>query len=247
MNNISIRYLSGPDVTALKLTNDEILDAVDSGLIAAGQGETVVEPRLHLTPDPAFNGHFNILRGYVAPLKYAEVKIVGDYVDNYKQGLPSEMALLNLFDPRTGTPLSVLDASGITDMRTGAVTALGAKRLAPENSRVLGHIGARGTAYWNVRLLDHLFDFDEIRVHLRRPKSREAFAEKLRDDLGKILLSLTIGKIAWKGLIFKLKHRDCQNPHHCSRVPGYVRIVWWCRMARCQRYLSTLPICLISL
>jgi alanine dehydrogenase len=188
MNNISIRYLSGPDVTALKLTNDEILDAVDSGLIAAGQGETVVEPRLHLTPDPAFKGHFNILRGYVAPLKYAGVKIVGDYVDNYKQGLPSEMALLNLFDPRTGTPLAVLDASGITDMRTGAVTALGAKRLAPKNSRVLGHIGARGTAYWNVRLLDHLFDFDEIRVHSRRPESREAFAEKLRDDLGKNII-----------------------------------------------------------
>jgi alanine dehydrogenase len=42
MNNISIRYLSRPDVTALKLTNDEILDAVDNGLIAAGQGETVI-------------------------------------------------------------------------------------------------------------------------------------------------------------------------------------------------------------
>ena len=41
--------------------------------------------------------------------------------------------------------------------------------------KVLGHIGARGTAYWNVRLLDQLFDFDEIRVHSRRPESRERF------------------------------------------------------------------------
>ena len=31
---------------------------------------------------------------------------------------------------------------------------------------MLGHIGARGTAYWNVRLLDHIFDFDEIRRFL---------------------------------------------------------------------------------
>ena len=44
---------------------------------------------------------------------------------------------------------------------------------------MLGHIGARGTAYWNVRLLDHLFDFDEIRVHSRRPESRDAFAARL--------------------------------------------------------------------
>jgi ornithine cyclodeaminase len=49
----------------------------------------------------------------------------------------------------------------------------------------LGHIGARGTAYWNVRLLDHLFDFAEIRVHSRRAESRAAFAERLSADLGK--------------------------------------------------------------
>ena len=140
---------------------------------------------MHLTPDPAFNGHFNVLRGYVEPLGYAGVKIVGDYVDNYKQGLPSELALLNLFDPRTGMPKAVIDAAGITDMRTGALTALGAKWLAPKNPRVLGHVGARGTAYWNVRLLDHLFDFEEIRVHSRRKESRDAFGEKLSRDLGK--------------------------------------------------------------
>ena len=95
------------------------------------------------------------------------------------------MALLNLFDPRTGMPIAVVDATWITDARTGAVTALGAKHLARKDSRVLGHIGARGTAYWNVRLLDRLFRFDEIRVHSRRPESRDAFAARLSRDLGK--------------------------------------------------------------
>jgi ornithine cyclodeaminase len=65
------------------------------------------------------------------------------------------------------------------------MTALGAKHLARKNSKVLAHIGARGTSYWNVRLLDHLFDFDEIRVHSRREESRNAFAERLSQDLGK--------------------------------------------------------------
>lgn len=182
---IDIEYLGGPEVKALSLTNDEILGAVEGGLIAAGQGQTVIEPRLHLTPDPAVDGHFNVLRGYVAPLDYAGVKVVGDFVNNYQQGLPSEMALLNLFCPRTGAPKAVIDAAGITDMRTGALTALGAKWLAPEAPKILGHIGARGTAYWNVRLLDHLFDFDEIRIHSRRPESREPFGERLSQDLGK--------------------------------------------------------------
>ena len=89
----------------------------------------MIEPRVHLIPDPAFRGHFNVLRGYVAPLGLAGVKVVSDYVDNYRQGLPSEMGLLNLFDPRTGVPIAVIDAAGLTDMRTGAVTAIGAKHL----------------------------------------------------------------------------------------------------------------------
>jgi hypothetical protein len=117
--------------------------------------------------------------------------VVGDYVDNYTLGLPSELAVLLLFDPRTGAPQAILDASGITDMRTGAVTAVGAKYLARKSSKVLGHVGARGTAYWNVRLLDRLFDFDEIRVHSRRPESRDAFAERLSQDLGKAVVATT--------------------------------------------------------
>jgi alanine dehydrogenase len=187
---LTLTYLNGPDVAALALTNDEILGAVEDGLRAQGHGQTVIEPRMHLVPGRDNNGrevhgHFNVLRGYVAPLKLAGVKIVSDYVDNYTRGLPSEMGLLNLFDPQSGQPVAIIDAAGLTDMRTGAVTAIGAKHLARQNSRVLGHIGARGTAYWNVRLLDHLFDFAEIRVHSRRPESRDAFASCLSHDLQK--------------------------------------------------------------
>jgi len=76
-------------------------------------------------------------------------------------------------------------------MRTGAVTAVGAKYLARKGSKVLGHIGARGSSYWNVRLLDSLFDFDEIRVHSRRPESQNAFAERLSNDLGKPVRAMT--------------------------------------------------------
>ena len=185
MHDINLRYLSAHDVAALEMTNDEILDAHEGCLRAQGEGDTVIEPRMHLMPDPSFNGHFNVLRGYIAPIGVAGVKIVGDFVDNYKRGYPSEFATINLMDARTGVPRAIVDGTAITDMRTGAMTAIGAKYLAPAKPRVLGHIGARGSAYWNVRLLDHLFDFEEIRVHSRRAESRNAFGERLRADLGK--------------------------------------------------------------
>lgn len=185
MQDINLTYLNGPDVAALALTDDEILAAVEDSLRAQGEGQTVIEPRVHLVPESSDKGHFNVLRGYIKPMGVAGVKVVGDFVDNYKHDLPSEVGMLNLFDPETGIPKAIIDATAITDMRTGAVTAIGAKYLARKNSKILGHIGARGTAYWNVRLLNHLFDFDEIRVHSRRPESREAFGKRLEEDLGK--------------------------------------------------------------
>ena len=185
MPEIHFTYLNGPDMARLALTDDEILGAVENVLKAQGEGETRIEPRVHIVPEDSSHGHFNVLRGYIRPLAVAGVKIVGDFVNNYQRGLPSEMAVLNLFDPETGVIKAVVDATSITDMRTGAMTAIGAKHLARKNSRVLGHVGSRGTAYWNVRLLDHLFDFEEIRVHSRRPESREAFGRRLEQDLRK--------------------------------------------------------------
>jgi ornithine cyclodeaminase len=89
-----------------------------------------------------------------------------------------------LMEPTTGAPVAILDATAITEMRTGAVTAIGAEYLARRDARSLAHIGARGTAYWNVRLLHHVLpQLEEIRVHSRRPESRDAFARRLSLDL----------------------------------------------------------------
>lgn len=197
---IYVAFLNGPDIAELAITDDELLGAIESSLAAQGRGETVIEPRMHLKPNPGVHGHFNVLRGAIgAPINRAGVKIVSDFVYNYEKGLPSEMAVLALFDPATGMPRALLDAAGITDMRTGAVTAIGAKYLARRDAKVLGHIGARGTAYWNVRLLDRLFGFDEIRVHSRRKESQDAFAARLEADLGKPVRAVDSWQAAVEG------------------------------------------------
>ncbi len=186
MKPIYITFLNGLDIEALSITDDEVLAAIETSLAAQGRAETVIEPRVHLHPNPKVEGHFNVLRGAIGgTVDRAGVKVVSDFYRNYEYGLPSEVATLLLMSRDTGVPQAILDATAITEMRTGAVTAMGAKFLARKNSKILGHIGARGTAYWNLRLLDRLFDFDEIRVHSRRPESRDSFAAQLSQDLGK--------------------------------------------------------------
>jgi ornithine cyclodeaminase len=185
MPPLYLDYLNRFDIEALGITDAEILAAIEGQLATQGRKEAVIEPRMHLEPGVA-RGHFNVLRGSLGgEVDAAGVKVVSDFYDNYLHKLPSELALLLLFDRKIGVPKAIIDASLITDMRTGAVTAIGAKHLARKGAKVLGHIGARGTAYWNVRLMDGLFDFDEIRVHSRRKESRDAFGARLERDLGK--------------------------------------------------------------
>lgn len=151
---IHLRFLSGPDIDELEIGPDDAIAAVESVVAAHGRGETVFEPRTHLVPDNGGVGHFNLLRAHVKGLGVAGVKVVGDFVPNYRHGLPSELAMVTLLDPYTGVPMSIMDATWITEMRTGAMTAVGAKYLARPDSRVLGHVGARGTAFANITLLD---------------------------------------------------------------------------------------------
>jgi ornithine cyclodeaminase len=182
---IDVLFLSRSDVEALAIPAEEVLAAVEEVLRAQAQGQVVLDPRVQHIPDPDVPGHFNVLRATVAPLGVSGVKVVGDYVDNYKLGLPSELALITLYDPRTGAPSAIVDGTEITERRTGALTAIGARELGRRDSKVLAHLGARGTAFSNVTMLAHYFDFDEIRVTSRRPESRKAFALALEQELSR--------------------------------------------------------------
>src|ERR1700722_10665590 len=103
MQPIYITYLNRLDIEAAALSDIEILDAIEASLGMQGRGETVIEPRMHLEPRAGVEGHFNVLRGWIGgEIDAAGVKVVGDFVANHELGLPSELGLLTLFDPRTG-------------------------------------------------------------------------------------------------------------------------------------------------
>ncbi len=196
---MDLRFISGPDIDRLNLSRTEVLDSVREALRAQGNGQVVLEPRVHLSPPNHGAGHFNVLRGHLGPQNVSGIKVVGDFVENYKHGLPSELALVTLYSPDTGAPLAIVDGTLITAARTGAMTALGAQYLARPDSKILGHIGARGSAWWNVTMLDDLFHFDEIRVTSHRQVSRDEFAARLSEHLGKPVRSVPTSEEALKG------------------------------------------------
>jgi ornithine cyclodeaminase/alanine dehydrogenase-like protein (mu-crystallin family) len=181
---VAFRFLNRAEVQSLLPSTATLLEIIERGLLAHGAGEVVLPPKSHIRLDDRFNGHFNVLPGFVAPAGAAGVKVVGDYVDNYRVGLPSEVAMLTLYDPATGVPRCLMDATVLTWLRTGAVTGIGAKYLARPNSSVVAHLGARGTALGNLTALAALFPLREVRITSKRPESRQRLAAEVRLTLG---------------------------------------------------------------
>ena len=183
MAKVTYRLLSRDEVQSVMPPMATIMEVVEDGLRAHGRREVVLPPKSHIHLDDRYNGHFNVLVGWSGPVDTAGVKVVGDYVDNYRHGLPSEVGLLTLFDPRIGIPKAIMDATDITTHRTGAVTGIGAKYLAGKSSKIVGHLGARGSAFSNIESLMQVFDIEEVRITSKRPETRERLAGEIRSRL----------------------------------------------------------------
>lgn len=178
------RFLDRAQVEALVPSMAQVVEIVEAGLAAHGRDDVVLPPKTHIHLDDRYNGHFNVLPGYAGPMDTAGVKVVGDYVDNWKHGLPSEVGMLTLYDPQVGTPRCLMDATVLTWLRTGAVTGVGTRHLARRDATVLGHIGARGSAFSNIAAVATNFALTEVRIASARPETRAALATRVEAELG---------------------------------------------------------------
>jgi thiomorpholine-carboxylate dehydrogenase len=106
------------------------------------------------------------------------IKMVTYYPGNAGTALPTHMAVVALFDPRTGEPLALMDGRYITEMRTAAVSAVATDALAARDAKVLTLIGAGVQARSHLEVLPHVREFEEIRVWNRSWERAERFAQE---------------------------------------------------------------------
>src|SRR3954467_9705053 len=106
------------------------------------------------------------------------IKMVTYYPENAGSDLPTHMAVIALFDPKTGEPLALMDGRYITEMRTAAVSAVATDALAAKDSKVLTLLGAGVQAHAHLEMLRRVRSFDEVRVWNHHPEKAQRFAEK---------------------------------------------------------------------
>lgn len=116
------------------------------------------------------------------------VKSVTVMSENTKQGLPSVQGGMLFFDEKTGTPKALIDSALITDIKTAADSALGARYLARPNARTMVVVGA-GSVARNV-IMAYRQIFPEL-ANFTLWNSTHAKAEELAKDLQDIGLPVT--------------------------------------------------------
>jgi alanine dehydrogenase len=117
---------------------------------------------------------------YLPSLSIAGVKIVNVHPGNPAKGLPTVMALTIILDIASGRPVAILNATRLTDLRTGAAGAVAAKYLSPKKEIVLGVIGTGRQAEAQVNAIAQELQIMEVRVWSRDPAHAESFAVRLR-------------------------------------------------------------------
>jgi alanine dehydrogenase len=165
-----VRVLSQLEVIAL-LPMEECIEVMEAALGALGRGDAQLPLRSVLRL-PEGKGLFGVMPARLGTPASLGLKAIAVFPGNEGSRLDSHQGLVLLFDPDTGAPIAVLDASSITAIRTAAVSAVATRALARPEAGDLGLLGS------GVQARSHLEAMAKVRK-LRRVRAFGPNAERL--------------------------------------------------------------------
>ncbi len=177
--NQKLLYLSRKDVDSLNLPLKDIIDALEKMFKEKSRRNVEMPPKpgIHTRK----NAYIHAMPAYIPSMNSAGLKWSGGYPNNYKKNLPYIHGLLILNDPETGIPISVMDSNWITEMRTGAATAVAAKYMARKNSEVVGIIGCGVQRESNLAALNEVIEIKLLKVFDIDNQKANTYKEKMQD------------------------------------------------------------------
>jgi alanine dehydrogenase len=169
-----VLVLSEEEVRSL-LDIDRLIEGLASAFMEVSAGSASVPPRV--TATVPHRGALGAMPGYAG--RVLETKLVSVFPENDARGLPSHQALIAMFEPDTGTPLAVMDATWITAVRTAAASALATRTLATGDTAILAIVGAGVQGRAHTEIVPRGRAFSEIRLTSRTSSNAEKAAREL--------------------------------------------------------------------
>ncbi|MCS7116909.1 MAG: alanine dehydrogenase [Nitrososphaerota archaeon] len=155
--------LSGKDIERM-ITMSEVIQVVEEAFREKGLGRVQCPPKIYLYYEK-YNGDLRVMPAFLEGLNISGVKIVNVHPDNRRYNLPSIMATIVIVDPKTGFPLSIMDGTMITSMRTGAVAGVATKYMGRKDSKTLGLVGAGVQGRYQLMAALEVLRLEEVYVY----------------------------------------------------------------------------------
>ncbi len=173
-----VLYLCRNDIEKLKIPIKEVIRIVEEAFLEKVEGRTEVPPKPGIHPQK--DAFIHAMPAYIPRMKSAGMKWVSGFPENPKHGLPYISGLLILNDTETGFPISVMDCTWITAKRTGAATAIAAKHLARQDSKVLGILGCGVQGRSNLEALTVVCkNLEEVKAYDISERNLQKYVEEM--------------------------------------------------------------------
>ena len=152
-----------------------LIDTIEQAMISFSAGE-VVQPVRQMLPVPGQDGFMGTMPAIGDAMA---VKVVTLYHSNAGTEIPTHQAVILVFDRENGSPVAVLDGRLITEMRTAAVSAAAARKLAVAAPRVVTIMGSGVQARAHADALAAVRPLGELRLWARTEAAGRAAAEEI--------------------------------------------------------------------
>lgn len=187
-------FLQNKDMPGLA-TTDECIEAIEQAYIEMGRGEAQELPRRRIyQPRSNKTDHyywFNEMAGVVPGIRSMGLRINSATVSverkrgNARLGFPGAFsALAFLFDTETTELLAVMQDFYLNPIRVAATSAIVTKRLARDDSKIMGLFGSGTQALLQAECTCAVTGIEEIRVYSTRQERRERVAKQINDLVG---------------------------------------------------------------
>jgi len=165
---MSVRILDEHMVRRL-LPMDECIEVMAEALASLARGEVHNPLRFVVRPPdaPSLMGLMPAYRGGETPLWGLKSVVIAPA--NAARGLDLHQGFVALFDGETGETRAIMNAGGITAVRTAAVTGVATRLLARQDARTLAILGAGIQGKANLEAMRAVRDFDRVLAWSRTP------------------------------------------------------------------------------
>jgi ornithine cyclodeaminase len=167
---VSLLVISRAEVAA-HLSYAACIPLMRRAMMALSGGET--KQLLRAIMDLEGGRAFGVMPGAMAETFGA--KLIGVF-PAAESGAPSHQGVVALFDPATGAPAAILDASELTGIRTAAASAAATDALARDDSRHLAILGTGEQALRHIEAIRAVRPIDRVTIWGRSRDKAQALA-----------------------------------------------------------------------